>query len=558
MSSTLVCILRAAHCRSTHHYFAIDALTRIDTPAGRRLASVLLANYSEYLSGAKAPDTKFKDFQNHVIHVGDNYWGGAPRACETWLARSIEHMHDDEWNKAAYAIGVLSHYFTDPFMPLHTAQHPSEAVVHRPLEWSVCKAYDAILRKCSGQVEFPLVDGSGWISQAVLAGAAIANKHYQPLIELYDLKKGTQDPPKGLNFEARSILAELFDYTLTGWARALERIAVASMIEIPIHSLTYSTIMAAIDMPIALLVSRVSDVAEQRAVKAIFDEFKATGTVIRNLPAEIREVAKLKPTTPTLETDHNDQYVNPDSTDLDAAEEPLIEFENPVSEVRQQLAIAKFKAEVQRPTLNEVAQEPLTTPLPLSRPKPTLAESGPSLATGVTGSESSSDYLESDIVDAPSIGPKTAARFYAIGITTIGQFLDAAPAELAHRLNTSWITEEMLIDWQDQTRLVCEVGSLCGYKSQLLVGVNCRNTQQLANMDIDHLVASIRDYSGTREGTRILRSAAVPGREEITKWVEIAKLITQQAKLALADNSPNLLAEVPPYAVNDAQPLDSQ
>ncbi len=114
-------------------------------------------------------------------------------------------------------------------MPLHTAQHPDEAAVHRPLEWSVCKAYDAIYRKCTGQVEFPIDSGAGWISRAVLTEADIAHPHYRQLSELYDLKKGAQDPPKGLNSEARMILAELFDYVLTGWARILDRIAITSL-----------------------------------------------------------------------------------------------------------------------------------------------------------------------------------------------------------------------------------------------------------------------------------------------------------------------------------------
>ena len=293
--STLNSILRAVHCRSTHHFFAIDALDRIDTPNGRRLASVLLANYQEYLNGAKDPDTKFKDFQNHVIHVSDNNWGGAPEACETWLARVIEAMHRSDWKGAAYSIGVLSHYFTDPLMPLHTAQHPSEAVIHRPLEWSVCKSYDWIFRRCTNQVSFPLAVGPGWISKAVLAGAGIAHKHYMPLIEYYDLKKGVQDPPSGLDSRSRAILSEIFDYALTGWARILDRIAALAVVEIPICPLTFTTVMAAVDIPVAWVVGRFTDVAEQLAVKAIFDEYQATGQVVNNLPPEIRAISSIKP-----------------------------------------------------------------------------------------------------------------------------------------------------------------------------------------------------------------------------------------------------------------------
>ena len=293
--SALISILRAVHCRSTHHFFAIDALDRINTPNGRRLASVLLANYAEYLDGAKAPDTKFKDFQNHVIHVADNHWGGAAQTSEKWLAQIIVDIHESEWKKAAYGIGVLSHYFTDPLMPLHTAQHPSEAAVHRPLEWSVCKSYDRIFRKCTGQVQFPLASGPRWISKAVIAGAEIAHRHYKTLIELYDLERGAKDPPAGFDSRSREILTEIFDYALTGWANILDRIAALALVEIPICPLTFTTVMAAADVPVAYVVGRISDAAEQRAVKAIFEEYKATGQVVRNLPPELKVIESLKP-----------------------------------------------------------------------------------------------------------------------------------------------------------------------------------------------------------------------------------------------------------------------
>ena len=62
----ILSILRAAHCRSTHHYFAIDALQQLKTAQAQRLANILLKYHDDYLVGAKAPDSDFKDFQNHV------------------------------------------------------------------------------------------------------------------------------------------------------------------------------------------------------------------------------------------------------------------------------------------------------------------------------------------------------------------------------------------------------------------------------------------------------------------------------------------------------------
>ncbi len=526
--SALISILRAVHCRSTHHFFAIDALARVNTPNGRRLASVLLSNYAEYLSGAKAPDTKFKDFQNHVIHVSDNCWGGAPKACEEWLAQAIIDMHESDWKRAAYDIGVLSHYFTDPLMPLHTAQHPSEAAVHRSLEWSVCRSYDRIYRKCTGQVDFPIENGPNWISKAVLSGAQFAHQHYETLIELYDLTKGVKDPPAGFDSRSREILTQIFDYVLTGWANVLDRVAALALVEIPICPLTFTTVMAAIDVPTAWVVGRVADAAEQRAAKAIFDEFQATGQVVRNLPPELKVIESLKPTatisntvaeadspvayqssTPPVQVVVPESFVPepvvPDAVVPDPvvhgaaaeADENRIEHESSVS----------YESELNQQRVIEPVAE-LSTPIePAARKMST---------------SSSRITLESDIVDAPSIGPKTAARFYAIGIDTIGDFLAADASAMADALNAKWMDESVLRNWRAQTRLVLLVPALCGYKAQLLVGIECTTVDQLAAADLDSLCDAVDDFATTDAGTQILRSASSPTREEVAKWIASA------------------------------------
>ncbi len=169
--SPLMALLRATHCRSTHHYFALDALRMVQTEAGERLRSILLHYHEKYLDGAKAPDTRFRDFHNHVIHVKQNYFGGAPRLAMTWYDRVLQNLTTDRGEDAAYAMGILSHYFTDPLMPLHTSQSDKEAAVHRPMEWSIFKAYDRIL-KCWTQDDLRLVfqlgDGDAWLSEAML------------------------------------------------------------------------------------------------------------------------------------------------------------------------------------------------------------------------------------------------------------------------------------------------------------------------------------------------------------------------------------------------------
>ena len=548
--STLISILRAVHCRSTHHFFAIDALDRIDTPNGRRLASVLLANYQEYLNGAKDPDTKFKDFQNHVIHVNDNNWGGAPKACETWLARVIEKMHNSDWIGAAYSIGVLSHYFTDPLMPLHTAQHPSEAVVHRPLEWSVCKSYDWIFRRCTNQVSIPIEGGPGWMSKAVLAGAAIAHKHYLPLIEYYDLNKGVKDPPAGLDSRSRVILSEIFDYTLTGWARILDRIAALAVVEIPICPLTFTTVMATVNVPAAWVVGRFTDAAEQRAVKAIFDEYQATGRVVKNLPAEIRTVASNKPL-PAASLLPEPPLPVPVASPPQAPITEIIAYDQPDQEQPlgkaplHQTPVLQVVSPAQSEKFTTSNSEPRAIPLisesesiefvPLvesvkrddrasnpTTPGANEAKHPPLSATSPVSSRGARVSMDSDIVDAPSIGPKTAARFNQVGIDTIRQFLSNSAADTATLLDVSWVDESTLNDWQDQARLVVDVPALCGYKAQLLVGIDCRSADELASFEIEALHYAMRKFCRSDAGARILRSAAIPSQDEVASWIESA------------------------------------
>jgi len=101
---TIVAILRAAHCKSTHHFFAIDALDEVASERGKSLSNLLLASYSDYLQGAKDPETVFKDFENHVLHVRDGYWGGASKTAEKWLEKSHTQLNAGNWKEAASAL----------------------------------------------------------------------------------------------------------------------------------------------------------------------------------------------------------------------------------------------------------------------------------------------------------------------------------------------------------------------------------------------------------------------------------------------------------------------
>lgn len=296
----LLWILRAAHCRSTHHWFAIDALPLIRTPAGRRLALQLLRHYKRYLAGAKDPDLRFRDFHNHVIHVEDGYWGGAPRVAHQWYERLQRYLRTDRWSDAAHAAGVLSHYFTDPMQPLHTVQTSVERVLHRPMEWSVTTSYASLLadwQRDSARTVFQLSDSPGWLGEAVLTAAQVAHDHSDTLLSHYNLRAARSYPPAGLDDVSRGCLSQLIGLCITGWARVLERAAEDAErlrgCSLPQPIMNLATFSAGIRIPTQSLIRRIEHRAERRKVNAIIEEFAATGQVIQHLPSEQRVIEQV-------------------------------------------------------------------------------------------------------------------------------------------------------------------------------------------------------------------------------------------------------------------------
>ncbi len=498
----LLSILHAAHCRSTHHFFAVDALRLVQTESGIRLARHLVRHHDRYLTGAKDPDTRFRDFQNHVVHVTDGYWGGAPRVAHKWYDRLQNHLRNDRFREAAHAAGVLSHYFTDPMQPLHTQQCDREKVLHRPIEWSITKSYPAIFRcwkEDAMRVVFQLSDGPGWLGEAILHGARFANRKYWPLLDGYDLDRGANDPPAGLNADMRASLAELFGLAVTGWARVIERAAADAEAgrgqPLPSASLSLAAVLATIRVPARLWVRRIEDRNEQRAVTKLIDEFQQTGTLRDHVPAEVdvvHRVVRIREQELRWQQSRKQRLA---STRTVVHAEPI-----PAEPIHTEPVVAS----------PAIAASPTSDEMPATIPFVPRAASAAQRGTLMPADE---------LVDAPSIGPKTAARFTAIGIGTVGEFLSASAESLAKRLDTYWITANTVSQWQAQARLMCEVPGLKCRDAQLLAGANCETAAKLAAYDSASLHREVSEFAATTSGRRYLRGAAPPTVLDVKKWI---------------------------------------
>jgi uncharacterized protein YhaN len=130
--------------------------------------------------------------------------------------------------------------------------------------------------------------------------------------------------------------------------------------------------------------------------------------------------------------------------------------------------------------------------------------------------------LESPIIDAPAIGPRTSRLLQRAGVATVAHLLNRSPEELAKCIGDAQIDAARIDDWQCQSRLMCQIAGLRGHDSQLLVSCGIRSTLVVASQSAVELLAIIRPFAESKEGQRILRSSSAPDLDEAAAWIRAA------------------------------------
>lgn len=493
--SLLFQVLRAGYCRGTHHKLALDALTLLRGPKAVRWQSVFLHHYPDYLEGAKDPDKVFRDFENHVLHVRQGYWGGACERARYWYEATVRALQAQSWEVAAYNGGVLSHYVTDPMMPLHTAQSPAETNVHRAVEWSISQTYEPIWDLMMEETGLPQIEAGcneSWLEELVTAGAEIANRYYEPLIGNYDFAAGSKVPQKGLPTAARRMIGQMLAFATVSLARILERAcAEASEITEPPMALpSLDWFFASLEMPIEQVLKRMENQQDAALVRAQFREFQATGAVNEHLTEDVRVIRDLC----------GNKSVPADPLPFAPEAVP-----GPVAAPIRIPATAVQSAPQVAPPL--AAREGTNVPRP---------------AAGERSRREGFD-LSTPVEKAPSIGPKTAARLAMAGIVSVGDLLAADPQLVAARLRISYISESALREWQDQCRLMVDLPHLRGRDAQILVGAGYRSAEALRGMQPEQLLAEVEPVLNSERGAWVLRDGKRPGLQEATAWVARAE-----------------------------------
>ena len=544
-------VIRNHRCRSTHHYIAFDALSLIGGEEGEAWKSLFLVHHEHLLKGAKAPDAEFKDFKNHVLHIAEGEWGGARAAAMEWYARGVELLTRKRWSDAAYAFGVLSHYYADPIQPFHTGQTEAEGVIHRAVEWSIAKSRDEIDARieANGYPEIDVPDGMGFVSDMVRAGAERSHPYYQIFIDHYDVDAGVADPPAGLDETMRAAIADLVAYATAGFAAILTRAFEEAAVSPPKVHLTLQGYIETLDIPLRWITAKLEDAADKRTVERMYAEFQKTGKVIKTLPEDdkairamhAREVRRIplkqlnaEPIAPIGTQNENRLAAAPEELELLAEDVVPVDDVPPTELVeiarrdsarvpaRGLLGTRKRIAEIHAEP--EAMAEPVAataaieaTPAPAPAPEPEIAEvdSAPRRLAAIT--------RDDPVVDAPSIGRKTAKQLARAGITTIGDLLDCDPDMVELELNVRHITSEAIRTWQYQTQLMMDVPGLRVHDAQLLVGAGITTREELANASARTIFELATEFLSTPEGEWVLRDDQVLHEDEVEEWIGMAQ-----------------------------------
>jgi predicted flap endonuclease-1-like 5' DNA nuclease len=511
-------------CRSNHHRIAVMALEHLKADDAAMWRDVFLKHRDAYLEGAKAPDKVFKDFKNHVCHVRDNNWGGAPKAAREWYNRTVRAMREQDWKQAAYSAGVMSHYAADPVQPFHTHQTEVENTIHRAVEWSLSKAFPEMFLILTQEQGFPDVavpEGDDWLEQMVIAGAKLSTQHYETLIDHYNFAVGVKKPVEGLDQEMKDVVAGLLGYASVMLARMLDRAIAEAKMAAPKVSLVLDTVAIVASTPVRIVAKRVADVQEGELVGKQFVEFRKTGKVRETLGDDDKAVRQLfaeevlKVSLSNLDCEWPREAGTAAGTGAEKRVTKKIKAEKAVKpapapkvEKPKPVKVEKVKAE---PKVAVVAAEPAAPPPVISRMR--LSR-------------------EAAVVDAPSIGPKTAGRLNIIGVNTVGDLLALAPEDAAVRIKASHINAGVIKDWQAQALLACSVPELNGTNAQLLVGAGIYSVDDLATADVDFLIDAITLFAQSSEGQRATRDAKMPERARVKAWIEAALVICESRTAA--------------------------
>jgi hypothetical protein len=171
------------------------------------------------LEGAVEPDSKLKDFQNHVFHIHGYKMGNGPFRVE----ELVKEIVTDIQNKAPKAqiiqkLGWVSHYTADLVQPLHTGVATWEGIEEKDYHSKCEKDGDAHIYTYGVQFDGAMVLQR--VSARIVYEALWANQYYGMLEQAYTEGKKYDEARNVLSACYSRAVNNVLDVWYTIWARS--------------------------------------------------------------------------------------------------------------------------------------------------------------------------------------------------------------------------------------------------------------------------------------------------------------------------------------------------
>jgi hypothetical protein len=158
---------------STHTFMVSEAMEAITNESWYDAFEL----YSpEVLSGCTTPDQAWQDWDNHLYYpeTGNQ---SAPQAAQHWFDMAKANFTAGQWVDGFFAAGVMTHYFADPCIPVHTDEFwPG----HTGYEHDINENLETLTLESPSEI---LVDN---VSQYVIDCATYSHQFYDDIYAAYE------------------------------------------------------------------------------------------------------------------------------------------------------------------------------------------------------------------------------------------------------------------------------------------------------------------------------------------------------------------------------------
>ena len=552
-------------CRSSHDLIVIHALGLIDAD----WRAVFLVNHRDLLQGANAPLVRFKDYENHVLHVADGEWGGARGAAMKWYADAVHQIRARKWHRASFALGALGYYYSRACQPLSTDQTEEKSAVQAAFERSLTQSWDSISARIEtgDYPDVSIPDERGFVSTMTAEAASRASADFQAVIDHFDFRTSVETPAEAMDEKLLEICADHIGHAIAGFA-ALVRCAIAEADtkapKVPLRLLGY---LAAPSIQARRLSKARHQAKAGRQVQKMYSEYERSGKCLKTLPPIERalrsqyanEVLRLPLKALDAEAPGpigrlNQQAVQPqiDETTETAIPEPdvAVEAQKPAWRRRKptpqddEIIDVEFDTETQE-KLDEAYYTKLDAEIEAELSEELEAEIAEKIAEEIALEQNALVAVDEDdefalddetewspgklstdamVADALLLDEATDNLLHAAGVMTVEDLLCVDVSDLVEFLDSGDITAAIIKDWQDQAMLMMRVGGLRAFDAQVLIASGIKTADELAAASAQDVLRAAQGFLSTPTGSRAAEQEdAELDEADAQAWIDLAR-----------------------------------